>query len=198
MDYPGRIVTIIGIAGSLLALASVFMVWVEYYTWADLVRGSLTGWDALTDSRWADLEDAVTEKDYHTLPGWLIGLSGVSAAMFIVGHIVKRKGAKIASYVIPMLFGIALVVGIYKLLEQMGTHYYVLHVDPGIGVWAALAASIIVIAISVISTAHAAIAINGREDVQDRNGKKWCPRRDSNPGQKIRNLTGYPSYPTRA
>ena len=25
-----------------------------------------------------------------------------------------------------------------------------------------------------------------------------CPRRNSNPGQEIRNLTGYPDYPTRA
>lgn len=167
MNYPGRIVTIIGIAGSLLALASVFMVWVGYYTWADLVSGTVSGWEALTDSRWAELEDAVTEKDYHTLPGWLLGLSGVSAAMFILGHVVERKVAKIAAYIIPMLFGIALVVGIYKLLSHMGTHYYVLHVDPGIGVWAALAASIIVIAISAVSTAHAAMAINGRTDVQD-------------------------------
>ncbi len=167
MDYPGRIVTVIGIAGSLLALASVFMVWVDYYTWADLVSGSLTGWDALTDGRWADLEDAVTEKDYHTLPGWLMGLSGVSAAMFIVGHAVKRPAAKIVAYIIPILFGIALVIGIDKLLAQMGTHYYVLHVDPGIGVWAALTASIMVIGISIVSTAHAAMMVRGRRNVQD-------------------------------
>lgn len=164
MDYPGRIVTIVGFIGSLLALASVFMVWVEFYTWADLVSGTLSGWEALTEDRWAELEDMATEKDYHLLPGWLIGLSAVSAVMFVAGHLAKRWGAKVVAYVIPMLFGIALIYGIKKLLEQMGTHYYVLHVDAGIGVWAALAASIIVIAVSFVSMAHAA-TMRGRKNV---------------------------------
>lgn len=167
MEYPGRFVTAVGIAGSLLALASVFMVWLHYHAWADLADGTVTGWEALTDGYWSDLEDAVTEKDYHLLPGWLMGLSGVSALMFAIGHVARRASAKIAAYVIPFLFGAALVIGIDKLLAQMGTHYYVLHVDPGIGVWAALTASIMVIGISIVSTAHAAMMVRGRGNVQD-------------------------------
>ncbi len=160
----GNALGIVALIGAILMIVGVFMVWVEFYTWADLVSGTLSGWEALTEDRWAELEDMATEKDYHLLPGWLIGLSAVSAVMFVAGHLAKRRGAKVVAYVIPMLFGIALIYGIKKLLEQMGTHYYVLHVDAGIGVWAALAASIIVIAVSFVSMAHAA-TMRGRKNV---------------------------------
>ncbi len=172
MDRIGLVVTAVGIAGSLLALASVFMVWVEYDALGSLVNGTVTGWDALTDDRWAELEDGFTEKDYHLIPGLLLVLSGVSAVMFIVGNFVRSRAAGIAANVVPILFGIALIVGIDRFLNQMGTYRYTfmtfditLNIAPGIGASAALAASIIVILASAVSIVRIALSFREGGDV---------------------------------
>ncbi len=172
MDRIGLIVTAVGIAGSLLALASVFMVWVEYDALGSLVNGTVTGWDALTDDRWAELEDGFTEKDYHLIPGLLLALSGVSAVMFIAGYSVRSRAAGIAADVVPILFGIALIVGIDRFLNQMGTYYFTIigvniavNIAPGVGASVALAASVVVILASVVSIARITLSFREGGDV---------------------------------
>ncbi len=164
-------VMVIGLAGSLLAFASVFMAWVEYGAPGDLASSAITGWDALTSGGWGDLEGVSAGKDCHFLPGCLLALGGVSAVMFVVGYLVRSPLMELVVDIIPAQFGLVIIIGICWFLDWMDTCNY--SADVGVGVWMALAASVVVMMASVIGIGR--IAMSFRRNGADSQGSRDSP-----------------------